>query len=121
MPAAANERDVATDLLHTGPPRATCSSIKGFAGRPFAAAQAARGTAVLVPPIKARRALLPSWLRTVIARWRNRVEITFGELTDRMELTRHGAHIFWGLLTGTAAVIAAHTLQRVCRAGLETG
>ena len=45
---------------------------------------------------------------------RNRVEVTFGELTDRMELARHGAHTFWGLLTRTAATIAAHTLLRVC-------
>jgi hypothetical protein len=31
-----------------------------------------------------------------------------------MELARHGAHTFWGLLTGAAAVIAAHTFLRVC-------
>ena len=42
-----------------------------------------------------------------------------GELTDRMDLARHGAHTFWGLLTRTAAVIAAHTLLRVCRADLD--
>jgi hypothetical protein len=30
-----------------------------------------------------------------------------------MELARHGAHTFWGLLTRTAATIAAHTLLRV--------
>jgi hypothetical protein len=34
-----------------------------------------------------------------------------------MELARHGAHTFWGLLTRTAAIIAAHTLMRVCLAG----
>ena len=27
---------------------------------------------------------------------------------------RHGAHTFWGLLTRTAATIAAHTLLLVC-------
>jgi Transposase DDE domain len=120
VPAAVNERDVATDLLDTGPPPRDLLVDKGFDGRPFAAAQAARGTAVLVPPTKARRAHMPSALRQVIACWRNRVEITFGELTDRMQLTRHGAHTFWGLLTRTAAVIAAHTLLRVFRADLET-
>jgi len=31
-----------------------------------------------------------------------------------MELARHGAHTFWGLLTRTAATIAAHTLRRLC-------
>jgi hypothetical protein len=119
VPAAVNERDVATDLLASGPPPRDLLVDKGFEGRPFAAAQASRGTAVLVPPTKARRATMPSWLRQVIACWRNRVEITFGELTDRMELARHGAHTFWGLLTRTAAVIAAHTLLRVCHADLN--
>jgi hypothetical protein len=41
-----------------------------------------------------------------------------GELTDRMDLARHGAHTFWGLLTRTAATIAAHTLLRTCLTGL---
>ena len=63
-------------------------------GRAFAAARAACGTAVLIPPTKAQRAGMPSVLRTVIACWCNLVEVTFGELTDRMELARHGAHTF---------------------------
>lgn len=46
----------------------------------------------------------------VIAQRRNRVETSFGEITERMELARHGAHTFWGLLTRTAATLAAHTL-----------
>jgi len=29
-------------------------------------------------------------------------------ITVQMELARHGAHTFWGLLTRTAATIAAH-------------
>jgi hypothetical protein len=33
-----------------------------------------------------------------------------------MELARHGAHTFWGLLTRTAAAIAAHTLLIMCLA-----
>ena len=53
---------------------------------------------------------MPAVLRKIIAEWRNRIEATFGEITDRMELARHGAHTFWGLLTRTAATIAAHTL-----------
>jgi hypothetical protein len=52
----------------------------------------------------------------VIAQWRNRIEASFGEITEQMGLTRHGAHTFWGLLTRTAATIAAHTLMRVCLA-----
>jgi hypothetical protein len=112
--AAASERDVAGNLLEAGPAPRDLLADKGFSGRAFAAAQAAQGTAVLVPPGKAQRAAMPSILRKVIAEWRNRVETTFSEITDRMELARHGAHTFWGLLTRTAATIAAHTLLRVC-------
>ena len=113
MPAAVNERDVAVDLLEVGLPPRELLADKGFAGRTFTATCAARGTAVLTPPTKAQRADMPRWLQKVIACWRNHVEVTFGELTDRMELARHGAHTFWGLLTRTAATIAAHTLLRV--------
>ncbi len=117
VPAAVNERDVADDLLETGPPPRDLLVDKGFSGRAFAAAQASRGTAVLLPPAKGKRHQMPPVLRKIIAEWRNRIETTFKEITDQMELTRHGAHTFWGLLTRTAAVIAAHTLIRVCLAG----
>jgi len=75
-----------------------------------------RGTAVLLPPAKSQRHAMPPILRKIIAEWRNRTETTFGEITDLMRLARHGAHTFWGLLTRTAATIAAHTLLRVCLA-----
>ena len=116
VPAAVNERDVAEDLLHAGPPPRDLLADKGFAGKAFAARQAAGGTGVLVPPAKGRRQAVPAILLKIIAGWRNRIETTFKELTDRMELARHGAHTFWGLLTRTAATIAAHTLMRVCLA-----
>jgi hypothetical protein len=116
VPAAVNERDVAEDLLQAGPPPRDLLLDKGFAGAAFAARQAARGTAVLIPPAKGQRHTMPSILRTIIAEWRNRIETTFGEITDLMGLARHGAHTFWGLLTRTAATIAAHTLLRVCLA-----
>jgi hypothetical protein len=45
--------------------------------------------------------------------FRNRIETTIGELTDRLELARHGATTFWGLLTRTAATLLAHTLPRL--------
>jgi hypothetical protein len=112
--AAVSERDVAEDLLEAGPAPRDLLADKGFNGKAFAASQAARGTAVLVPPGKGQRAAMPSALRKVIAEWRNRIETTFSEITDHMELARHGAHTFWGLLTRTAATIAAHTLRRVC-------
>jgi len=114
VPAAVNERDVADDLLATGPPPRDLLLDKGFTGAAFAARQAARGTAVLIPPAKGQRRTMPPILRTIIAQWRNRIEATFGEITDLMELARHGAHTFWGLLTRTAATIAAHTLMRLC-------
>jgi Transposase DDE domain len=114
VPAAVNEREVAEDLLEAGPRPRDLLAGKGFSGRDFAAAQAARGTAVLVPPDKKQRASMPPALLKVIAAWRNRIETTFSEITDRMELARHGAHSFWGLLTRTAATIAAHTLLLAC-------
>lgn len=112
-PAAVHEREVAADLLEAGPAPPDLLADKGFNGQAFAARLAARGTAVLVPPAKGQRASMPPILLTIIARWRNRVETTFAEITDQMELARHGAHTFWGLLTRTAATIAAHTLLRV--------
>jgi IS5 family transposase len=114
VPAAVNEREVAEDLLEAGPAPRHLLADKGFNGHAFAASQAARGTAVLVPPDKRQRASMPSILQKIIAEWRNRIETTFSEITDRMELARHGAHTFWGLLTRTAATIAAHTLLLTC-------
>ena len=116
MPAAVSERDVGTDLLEAGPPPRDLLADKGFNGKAFAASQAARGTAVLVPPTRDQRKTMPAILQKVIAQWRNRIETTFKEITDQMELARHGAHTFWGLLARTAATIAAHTLMRACLA-----
>jgi hypothetical protein len=45
----------------------------------------------------------------LIARLRNRVETSFKEITYQMELARHDAHTFEGLLTRTVAVLAART------------
>lgn len=105
---------MAADLLETtgSRPRELLAD-KGFAGQRFAAEQREHGTAVLVPPTKAQRATMPHALQMVIAHWRNRVEVTFAEVTDRMELARHGAHTFWGLLARTATALAAHALLRI--------
>jgi hypothetical protein len=110
VPAAVNEREIAASLLEAGPAPPHLLADKGFSGKAFAASQAARGTAVLVPPDKKQRAAPPPALLKVIADWRNRIETTFSEITDRLELARHGAHSFWGLLTRTPATIAAHLL-----------
>jgi hypothetical protein len=90
---------------------------KGFSGKAFAAGQAGQRRRRAPPSRKGQRHRMLPILRKIIAEWRNRIETTFCEITDQMELARHGAHIFWGLLTRTAAIIAAHTLMRVCVAG----
>jgi hypothetical protein len=61
-------------------------------------------------PGVAQRTTMPTPLQRLIARLRNRVETSFKEISDQMELARHGAHTFEGLLTRTVAVLAAHTL-----------
>jgi hypothetical protein len=65
---------------------------------------------MIMPPGKNQRASTPPALLKIIAERRNRIETTLSEITDRMELARHGARSFWGLLTRTAATIAARTL-----------
>jgi hypothetical protein len=97
VPAAVNERDVADDLLHARPPPRDLLLDKGFAGAAFAARQAARGTAVLLPPAKGQRHAMLPILPTITAEWRNRIETTFAEITGLMGLARHGAHTLWGL------------------------
>jgi len=67
VPAAVSERDVGTDLLEAGLAPRDLLADKGFSGKAFAAAQAARGTAVLIPPGKKHRAAMPSILLKVIA------------------------------------------------------
>ena len=108
-----NEREVAADLLEARTPPRDLLADNRFNGAAFAAQQAARGTAVLVPPTRDQRKPMPPILQKIIAEWRNRVEASLGENTDLMELTRHGTHRFWGPLTRTAATIAAHTLLRL--------
>jgi hypothetical protein len=93
VPAAVNEREAAADLLEAGPAPRDLLTDKGFSGRVFAVAQAARGTAVLVPPgknssrpVRTSRAAMPAILRKIIAEWRNRIETTFSEITVQTEL-----------------------------------
>ncbi len=118
VPAAVNDREAGTDLPEGCPPPWLLAG-KGFSGRAYAAEHAARGTTVIVPPAKDQRKTMPTALQKIIAEWRNRVETSFKEITDQMELARHGAHTFWGLLTRTAATIAAHTLSRACLARID--
>ena len=111
VPAAVDERRVGTDLV-AGDAVAIDALLqdKGFTGRRFAAEMAGAGIEVIIPPTRAQRATMARTLQRLIARLRNRVETSFKEITDQMELARHGAHTFEGLLTRTAAALAAHTL-----------
>jgi hypothetical protein len=47
-------------------------------------------------PVKDQRKTMPMALQKIITEWRKRVETSFKEITDQMELARHGAHTFWG-------------------------
>ncbi len=111
VPAAVDERQIGADLV-TGDAAAIDALLldKGFTGRRFAAEMAEGGIDVIIPPTRAQRQAMPKALQRLIARLRNRVETSFKEITDQMELARHGAHTFEGLLTRTVAVLAAHTL-----------
>lgn len=113
VPAAINERDLVPGLLADAEHLVGLLNDKGFNGRAFTESLAEQGITNLVPPTKAERKSMPAWLQKIIAEWRNRIETTFGELTDIMDLARHGAHTFHGLLTRTAATIAAHSLAKI--------
>jgi hypothetical protein len=111
VPAAVDERQIGTDLLAGDAASIDALLLdKGFTGIRFAAEMASAGIDVIIPPTRAQRTTMPKTLQRLIARLRNRVETSFKEITDQMELARHGAHTFEGLLTRTAAVLAAHTL-----------
>ncbi len=115
VPAAVDERQVADALLEG----TACAGLlldRGFVGRAWADGYHTRGTAVVVTPSHAERQRLSAAARRPIAVFRNRIETSIGELTDRLELARHGASTFWGLLTRTAASLLAHTLLRLAYA-----
>ena len=116
VPAAVNEPKAGTDLLEGCPPTWGCSPTRASAGGRTPPGACRPRHYRDRSPAKNQRASMPAILQKVIAQWRNRIEATFGEITDLMELARHGAHTFWGLLTRTAATIAAHTLLRTCLA-----
>jgi hypothetical protein len=113
VPAAVDERVVGDALLDGAAPPAGLLLDQGFRSRPWAAAHHERGTCVVYVHSRAERRTLPAALRRPVARLRNRIETTIGEITDvdRLRLVRHGAKTVWGLLTRTAATILAHTLR----------
>lgn len=113
VPAAINERALVPDLIAGAEHLVGLLNDKGFTGRAFTASLAEAGITNLVPPTRAQRKTMPATLKKIIAEWRNRIETTFGEITNTMSLARHGAHTFHGLLTRTAATIAAHTVAKI--------
>ena len=74
---------------------------------------AAAGTTVVIAHSRAERRRLPKAVRRPVAALRNRIETSLGEITDRLELARHGAKTFWGLLSRAAATLLAHTWLRL--------
>lgn len=113
VPAAVNERALVPDLIVGAEHLVGLLNDKDFNGRAFTESLAAQGVTNLVPHTRAGHKTMPRVVQKIIAEWRNRVETTFRELTDTMELARHGAHTFHGPLTRTAATIAAHSLARI--------
>ena len=111
VPAAVDERQIGTDLVAGDAASIDALLLdKGFTGIRFAAEMASSEIDVIIPPTRNQRSTMPKPLQRMIARLRNRVETSFKEITDQMELARHGAHTFEGLLTRTVATLAAHTL-----------
>jgi len=111
VPAAVDERQIGTGLVAGDAASIDALLLdKGFTGIRFAAEMASAGIDVIIPPTRKQRTTMPTTLQTLIARLRNRVETSFKEITDQMDLARHGAHTFDGLLTRTVATLAAHTL-----------
>jgi len=109
VPAAVNEREVADELLDGCTPTGLLLD-RGFIGREWAEQQAELGRQIVISPGRKQRQTLPRAYLSAIAAFRNRVETTFAQITDSLELARHGARTFWGLLTRTAGAILAHTL-----------
>jgi hypothetical protein len=110
-PAAADDRQIGADLAAGHAARIDALlQDKRFTGRRFAAETAGAGIEVIAPPARVQRQAMPENPQRLIARLRTRVETSFKEITGQMELARHGARTFDGLLTRTVATLAAHTL-----------
>jgi hypothetical protein len=111
VPAAVSERETGAGLV-CGDAAMIDALLpdKGFSGSAFAAQMTSAGIEVLIPPVRPQRRTMPKPVQRLIARFRNRVEASFKEITGQMELARHRAHCFEGLLTRTAATLAAHAL-----------
>jgi hypothetical protein len=115
VPAAVDERLVADGLL-AGEHAIGLLTDQGFRSAAWDRCWAAeRGVRHLLAPSRQERArgTRPPVVDAFVAAFRNRIEATNDTLKDRFHLEAHRAKHFWGLLTRTAAKIAAHTFAKL--------
>jgi hypothetical protein len=111
VPAAVDERRVADGLLE-GERDIRLLTDQGFRSASWAREwEETRNVHLLLAPSQRERTrpTRPDAVRAFIATFRNRIEAVNDTLKDRFHLETHGAKQFWGLLTRTAAKIAAAT------------
>lgn len=111
VPAAVDERRVADGLLD-GERDLALLTDQGFRSAAWDRCWAAESNVRhLLAPSRRERAQgsRPPAVEAFVGAFRNRIEATNDALKDRFHLERHRARQFWGLLTRTAAKIAAHT------------
>ena len=115
VPAAVDERLVADGLL-AGERDVRLLTDQGFRSATWDRCWAAEsGIDHLLAPSQRERATRsrPAPVEAFVAAFRNRIETTNDTLKDRFHLEAHHARCFWGLLTRTAAKIAAHTFAKL--------
>jgi len=115
VPAAVDERRVAGGLLE-GEHDLFLLTDQGFRSASWARDwEETLGVRLLLAPSKRERAIptRPAPVRAFIATFRNRIEAVNDTLKDRFHLEAHAAKRFWGLLTRTAAKIAAATVAKL--------
>jgi hypothetical protein len=111
VPAAVDERRVADGLLD-GERDLALLTDQGFRSAAWDRCWAAESNVRhLLAPSRRERAqgTRPPAVAAFVAAFRNRIEATNDALKDRFHLEQHRARRFWGLLTRTAARIAAYT------------
>jgi hypothetical protein len=115
VPAAVDERLVADGLLDGVDSRGLLTD-QGFRSTAWDRCWAAEsGITHLLAPSRRERATRsrPAVVEAFVSAFRNRIETTNDTLKDRFHLEQHRAKQFWGLLTRTAAKIAAHTFAKL--------
>jgi hypothetical protein len=115
VPAAVDERPVAAGLLD-GEHDVGLLTDQGFRSASWDRCWAAEsGIWHLLAPSQRERATRsrPAVVEAFVSAFRNRIETANDTLKDRFHLEQHHAKGFWGLLTRTAAKIAAYTFAKL--------